>query len=270
MRSLHQLFDMSNRTVLITGGMGHLGSVFASSIAELGGNLILVDRDAAFDNSQHANFSLHKDYGVQVDFRPCDLESENQRGALVLEVQQSFKSIHGLINNAAFTGSSQLEGWVCDFESQSLDSFRRALEVNTTAVFHLCQGLAATLRRTKGASIVNISSIYGSLGPYWDLYDSIPEMGNPAAYGCSKSALNQMTRWLSTTLAPEVRVNAIAPGGLERGQAESFLAKYENKTPLHRMGTVEDFKGIIAFLCSDASSYLTGQVITVDGGFSAQ
>jgi NAD(P)-dependent dehydrogenase (short-subunit alcohol dehydrogenase family) len=92
-------------------------------------------------------------------------------------------------------------------------------------------------------------------------------MGNPAAYSASKSGLIGLTRWLATTIAPDVRVNAISPGGIYRNQPENFVKKYSDRTPLKRMATEDDFRGVIAFLASDMSKYVTGQVIEVDGGW---
>jgi NAD(P)-dependent dehydrogenase (short-subunit alcohol dehydrogenase family) len=103
-------------------------------------------------------------------------------------------------------------------------------------------------------------------GPDWGLYENTG-VGNPAAYGASKGGLIQLTRWLSTTLAPNVRVNAISPGGIFRGQDTTFVSRYESKTPLGRMATEEDFCGVIAFLSSDQSKYVTGQNLSVDGGW---
>jgi len=171
-----------------------------------------------------------------------------------------------LVKNAAFVGTSNLQGWNTAFEAQSLETWRRALEVNLTAPFHLSQGLSPLLRRSKGANILNITSIYAEQGPDWRLYEGT-SMGNPAAYGVSKAGLTQLTRWLATTLAPNVRVNALAPGGVSRGQPESFTKRYLEKTPLKRMAVEEDFKGFVALLTSDLSCYTTGQVIYVDGGW---
>jgi NAD(P)-dependent dehydrogenase (short-subunit alcohol dehydrogenase family) len=140
------------------------------------------------------------------------------------------------------------------------------LEVNLTAAFDLCQGLVPLLRAAKGASIINIASIYGEYGPDWRLYDGT-DMANPAAYGATKGGLIQLTRWLATTLAPQIRVNAISPGGILRGQPEKFVARYEARTPLGRMATEDDFRGIVAYLASDLSKYMTGQKISVDGGW---
>ena len=92
-------------------------------------------------------------------------------------------------------------------------------------------------------------------------------MANPAAYGASKGGLSQLTRWLATSIAPDVRVNAISPGGILRDQPEEFVKRYENRTPLRRMATEDDFRGAIAYLASDLSKYVTGQVVRVDGGW---
>jgi NAD(P)-dependent dehydrogenase (short-subunit alcohol dehydrogenase family) len=142
------------------------------------------------------------------------------------------------------------------------------MEVNLTAPFALAQALAPALARSKGGSIINVSSIYGLVGPDWRLYEGTA-MGNPAAYAASKGGLIQLTRWLSTTLAPSVRVNALVPGGVERGQNSEFQARYLERNPMARMATEEDFMGAIAYLASDLSAYVTGQVLSVDGGWTA-
>ena len=115
--------------------------------------------------------------------------------------------------------------------------------------------------------IINLSSIYGILGPDYSLYKGT-NMGNPAAYAASKGGVIQLTRWLSTTLSPKVRVNAISLGGVLRGQPEKFVRRYNTGTPLGRMATEEDFKGVIAYLASDLSKYMTGQNLVIDGGRS--
>ena len=159
-------------------------------------------------------------------------------------------------------------GWSVPFEDQSVETWRRAIEVNLTAVFDLSQGLHSLLKASKGGSIINIASIYGMNGVDWSLYEGT-SMSNPAAYAASKGGLIQLTRWLATTIAPEVRVNAIAPGGIFRNQPEGFVKRYEAKTPLGRMATEEDFRGAIAYLSSDLSRYVTGHVLMVDGGWSS-
>ena len=122
------------------------------------------------------------------------------------------------------------------------------------------------LQKSDHASVINIGSIYGSYGPDWRLYEST-EMGNPAAYSSSKGGLLQFTRWLATSVAPLVRVNAVSPGGIYRKQNEKFVEKYSLRTPLGRMGTEDDLRGAVAYLASDLSRYVTGQNLEVDGGW---
>jgi NAD(P)-dependent dehydrogenase (short-subunit alcohol dehydrogenase family) len=159
-------------------------------------------------------------------------------------------------------------GWSGSLSSQSVDTWRRALEVNLTAVFDLSKGLLPLLEESKGSNIINISSIYGLQGPDWSLYEGT-SMGNPAAYSASKSGLIGLTHWLATTLSPKVRVNAIAPGGIYRNQPKEFVERYSARTPLRRMATEDDFRGAISFLASDMSQYVTGHTLVVDGGWGA-
>ena len=174
---------------------------------------------------------------------------------------ERFGRIDILINNAALPLSTR-------FPDLSADEWRRALEVNLTAPFVLVQAAAADLAASGHGSVINISSIYGLSGPDWRLYEGT-SLGNPAAYAASKGGLIQMTRWLATTMAPKVRVNAIAPGGVFRNTPEPFLGRYISRTPLARMATEEDFMGAVAYLASDLSAYVTGQCLAVDGGWTA-
>ncbi|WP_374615146.1 SDR family oxidoreductase [Sphingorhabdus sp.] len=258
--------NLGGRLAVLTGATGKIGHVMARTLAELGADLLLLDRPASpFGQLKEeiAPFSRGA-----IDFLPCDLEDGAQRQAVVSALLASRRPVSVLVNNAAFVGSSDLQGWALPFAEQRVDTWRRAIEVNLTAVFDLCQGLLPLLQAAPGASVVNIGSIYGMLGPDWALYAGTT-MANPAAYAASKGGLLQLTRWLATTLAPAVRVNAISPGGVWRGQPESFIDKYEARTPLGRMAGEEDFAGALAYLASDLSSYVTGQNLVVDGGWTA-
>ncbi|MCF8881621.1 SDR family oxidoreductase [Erythrobacter sp. SN021] len=265
MTALRQLMNMSGRRALITGGAGGLGRVMADSLAELGADLLLVDREGASTPALAEEISAR--HRVKATALACDLEDADQRAAMAGTVLAE-GGLSVLVNNAAFVGDSNLTGWSEPFESQSVETWRRALEVNLTAVFHLSQLFTPALRAGGGGSIVNIASIYGQWGPDWSLYEGTT-MANPAGYGASKGGLIQFTRWLATTLGPEVRVNAISPGGIARGQASSFVERYVARTPLGRMAKEEDFRGAIAYLSSDLSAYVTGQVLAVDGGWGA-
>jgi len=251
---------------LVTGATGALGNIITETLSELGSDLILVDRPGS--DLTGLEDRIARTWDVKVISIECDLEAELDRTELADEIVKDNQGLNCLINNAAFVGSSELTGWVEPFERQTVETWRRALEVNLTAAFHLSQLLSPLLREGTGGNIINVTSIYGEYAPDWSLYEGT-SMGNPAAYGVSKGGLAQLTRWLSTTLAPDVRVNAMAPGGIFRNQAREFVEKYEKRTPLQRMATEDDFRGVIAFLASDLSGYVTGQVLNIDGGWGA-
>ena len=263
MRTIKQLMDMDNRTTLITGATGGLGQHMAETIAELGGALILVDKPGS---DYLFLMEILKKYKCNVECIDCDLESDEQRIELMQQIDRKDLPVDVLINNAAFVADTDLEGWIVPFEEQTIETWKRAIEVNLTAVFDLSKSLLPKLKKSGNGSIINIASIYGVNGPVHSMYKGT-EMGNPAGYSTSKGGLIQLTRWLATTISPEVRVNANSPGGVYRNQPKSFVDQYEGRTPLKRMATEEDFKGIVAYLASDMSKYVTGQNINVDGGW---
>ena len=264
-KSLRELSSLENRRALITGGGGHLGGVAAEAILELGGSVILIDRDSG--SLEMAKKRLAQVFPGQIEIVVVDLENVSERSDLKSLVNKEFGSLDILINNAAFVGDTKLTGWAVSFEEQDIDVWRRAIEVNLTASFHLAQLFSSDLKKSGHGSIVNIGSIYGVVGPDFRIYDDT-QMGNPAAYAASKGGLIQLTRWLATTLAPDIRVNVISPGGIFRSQPEVFVSRYEAKTPLRRMAREDDFKGAIAYLASNLSAYVTGQNLIVDGGWS--
>lgn len=264
MSLIRELMSLTGRRAMITGATGHLGRVVAETLAELGADIVLVDRPGSdFDPLAR---TLTARWAVSVQCEPCDLERSEQRAELVANVGAGRQPLSILVNNAAFVGTSDLQGWAVPFESQTVETWRRALEVNLTAAFDLCRGLTPSLTASEAGAIINIGSIYGTFGPDWRLYEGT-SMANPAAYAASKGGLIQLTRWLATTLAPAVRVNAISPGGIVRGQPQAFLDRYEARTPLGRMATEDDFRGAVAYLASDLSKYVTGHNLPIDGGW---
>lgn len=266
MATLKSLMSLKGRSAVITGAAGGLGRVMAETLGELGADLVLVDRPGADYGTLKADLS--RDFSVGVRLHECDLEIQEQRDALMAQIARDHADVSVLINNAAFVGTSGLTGWVTAFEEQTVETWRRAFEVNLTAAFDLTKGLTPLLRKSSNSSIINVGSIYGSYGPDYALYKDTA-MGNPAAYAASKGGLLQLTRWLATTLAPTVRVNAISPGGVFRNQPQPFVERYSARTPLGRMATADDFRGAVAFLASDLSAYVTGQNLAVDGGWGA-
>jgi NAD(P)-dependent dehydrogenase (short-subunit alcohol dehydrogenase family) len=264
MNDLRDLLNLSERTSLVTGASGHLGMAICHTLAELGSNLIIVDRVPA-EVSKLAS-SLSKKWNVRAEGISCDLELPHERLNLVDQVLTNYKGLNCLINNAAFIGTDKIEGWNVDFKDQSSSTFSRALEVNLIAAFDLSKSFAQILSKSGDGVIINIASIYGISAPDWELYKGT-DMSNPAAYGASKAGLIQLTKWLASTLAPNIRVNSISPGGILRDQPKEFVERYILKTPLGRMANESDIQGAIAYLASDMSKYVTGQNLVVDGGW---
>lgn len=254
--------ELTGRTAVVTGGAGPLGRVLSDALAQAGARVVVVDLDE--QASAAAANDLPGSGHVAVGANLLDAQGISHVVAAVTELG----ACDVLVNNAAFTGTSGVPGYAVPFDEQTDEAFAMALALNLTAPFSLTRQLAPLLRAGGHGSVVNVSSIYGLVGPNLNLYEGT-RMGNPAAYAASKGGIAQLTRYLSTVLAPEVRVNAFAPGGIARGQDEAFVERYERLTPLGRMGTEDDFRGVVTWLASDASAYVTGQVIAVDGGWTA-
>lgn len=263
MSTLETLFSLKGRRALVTGGAGPLGAVLADALASQGADVIVSDVDQDACRAIAAN--LNEAYNVRaVGIASNLLDAEGPRRL----VEAIDGPLDILVNNAAFTGTSGVPGYAVPFAEQTDEAFELASALNLRVPFSLARQLAPRLAGSPGGTIINVSSIYGIVGPNMGLYEGTP-MGNPAAYGATKGGVIQLTRYLSTVLAPKVRVNAFAPGGIARGQADSFTERYEKLTPLGRMATEDDFRGVVAWLASDASRYVTGQTIAVDGGWSA-
>lgn len=265
MRTLRELFRLDDAVALVTGGAGHLALACEEALAEMGAKIVVVDRDLAASEARAKDLATR--FGIDALGLAADLGAVESCPALVDAVVARFGRLDVLVNNAAFTGASGIKNYAVPFPEQSLEAWESALRVNLTAPFVLAQAAFPALAKTRGA-IVNVGSIYGSVGPKPVLYEGTT-MGNPAAYGASKGGLAQLTRYLATVMAPDVRVNCISPGGIARGQAEAFVTKYVASTPLGRMAAEEDFKGAFAYLASPASAYVTGQDLLVDGGWTA-
>lgn len=266
MRSLMELADLSGRRALITGGAGHIALAAANALTEL--NAVVAISDLNHDSCHERTRMLNENKANCAISVPCDLADEQSTRSAVQQVVRELGGLEIIIHCAAYASTTQNDGWAVPFEKQSVGAWDQALRVNLTAPFVLVQEAREVFKKAGKGSVIVISSIYGIVGPDMGLYEGTM-MGNPAGYGASKGGLLQLTRYLAATLAPDIRVNAISPGGIWRNQPDGFRERYEKRTPLHRMGTEEDLKGAIAYLASDLSAYVTGHNLVVDGGWTA-
>jgi NAD(P)-dependent dehydrogenase (short-subunit alcohol dehydrogenase family) len=265
MRSLKDLMSLEGRAALVTGGAGHIGGAISEALLELGAGVVLADLDVAACEMAAVRYC---DNGFEkVRWEPADLSEETATRHLVHRAENHFGRLDIIVHSAAFVGTTRFPGWAEPFDRQSVGAWDAAMRVNLTAAFVMAQEALPALRASGHGSIIFISSTYGIVGPDFSLYEGT-SMQNPVAYGASKGGLLQLAKYLATALAPEVRVNTLTAGGVERGQPELFQNRYRARTPLGRMATEEDFKGAVAYLASDLSKYVTGHNLVVDGGWT--
>jgi NAD(P)-dependent dehydrogenase (short-subunit alcohol dehydrogenase family) len=265
------LFDLSGKTALITGASGILGRHFSAGLAEAGAAIALFDIDAEAVREQAEELSSC--YGVKVKGYVCDVSDPSSVRDAVSQVVAEFRRIDVLLNNAAGK-SDDLNAFLAPFEEYSYEQWRKIMAVNLDGMFLMAQAVGKHMVEQLGGSIIQTSSIYGLLGPDQRIYQGSEYFGrqinSPGVYAASKAGIIGLTRYLATYWADKgVRVNAIAPGGTESGQNEEFTRRYSARIPLGRMAQAYELVGALLYLASDASSYVTGQILAVDGGLTA-
>jgi len=255
---------MTRYVAAITGGAGHIGQAIARKLAVRGVLIAVLDKSAPAGQAFAAELEALHPGGHR--FIEADLMQPESFAALRGQIEAAFGRLDYLVNNAAFYDDAP--GWGVPFEQEGYEAWLKVMRVNLLAPFFLAQALHPLLAQSDDASIVNIGTMYSAVGPDWALYEGT-DMTNPAAYSASKGGLLSTTRWLATALAPRVRVNMVSPGGIERGQDAQFLARYNKRTPLGRMGTENDVSGMVSLLLSPEGAYITGQHMLIDGGWTA-
>lgn len=266
-------FDVSGRTIIITGGAGLLGREYGRALSEARAQVVLADIDRATVEAAAASVaSVGPVEGLHVD-----VTSEASVAQLVRTTLDRFGRVDGLVNNAALDpkvgdgeGGLPFEG----FEQYPLATWEQVLAVNLTGMFLCAREVAPVMRRQQRGAIVNVSSTYGLVGPDQRLYASPdpqrPPAFKPVAYSVTKSGVIGLTRYLAAYWAGTgIRVNTLTPGGVRHRQPDDFADRYASRTPIGRMAEPHEMSGGMRFLLSDASSYMTGSNLVIDGGWTA-
>lgn len=265
------LFSLTGKVAVVTGGAGLLGQVFCQALVTAGANVAIIDLDKQAADKTAA--IVEKAETQKVIAIECDITSPDSVSTMVQDVVTQFGRIDILLNNAASKGSN-LDQFFAPFENYSLQAWREVMSVNIDGLFLVAQSVGSQMKKQGGGSIIQTSSIYGVVAPDQRIYEGSEYNGRaintPAVYSVSKAAVLGLTSYLSTYWADsKIRVNTLTPGGIASGQNSEFNQKYSNRVPLGRMGEASELTGALIYLASDASSYVTGQNIIVDGGLSA-
>ncbi|MEM4331704.1 MAG: SDR family oxidoreductase [Candidatus Micrarchaeia archaeon] len=262
MKKLSNIFSVENKIVVLTGGSGLLGQVFAKALANMGAKVVVLD--IIEKNIEHKNISFYK----------VDITKRVELESILEKIKQNIGIPNVLINCAAIdfppNFDKNTEGLLETDEMEKI--YDKVMEVNVKGLLLCSQVFGKEMAKNNGGSIINISSIYGMISPDQRIYPLKKgrKFIKPIAYSVSKSAIFNLTRYMATYWGEyNVRVNTITFGGVFNNQDPEFVKNYSNKVPLGRMANKEEYIGPIIFLASDASSYMTGANLIVDGGYTA-
>jgi len=263
-------FSLKDKTAIVTGALGLLGRKHCEALAEAGAQVVAADMNEAAAQTFAATLgTAHTGIGVDV----TDKASVTSLRDKVLE---RYGRIDILVNNAAINDKFEdpaMAASLSAFERYPLDAFQRSIDVNITGVFLCAQVLGTVMAEQGKGSIINIASTYGMVGPDQSIYrdnEGVQTFYKSAAYPVTKSAVINFTRFLAAYWGNKgIRVNTLSPGGVEQGQDDFFIRNYSSKTLLGRMAQPGDYQGALVFLAGDASAYMTGANLVVDGGWTA-
>lgn len=264
-------FNLSDKNAIVTGGAGILGQHFCKGLADAGANVAIVDIDME-KAGELARF-INEETNTNAKAFFCDLTKEESVLKAVNDIQKYYGEIHILHNNAAGK-SSDLAAFFAPFEEYSLAQWKEIMATNLDGMFLMAKYVGKIMKdQRKGGSIIQTASIYGVMGPDNRIYEGSHyldrQINTPAIYSASKSGVIGLTKYLATYWAKDgIRVNTITPGGVESGQNDTFKQNYSNRIPLQRMAQPEEMVGALIYLASDASSYVTGHNIMIDGGLN--
>jgi NAD(P)-dependent dehydrogenase (short-subunit alcohol dehydrogenase family) len=268
--TIMELFSLKNKTAIVTGALGLIGKKHCEALAQAGANVVVADMNEA----EAETFA--KQLGENHTGLKIDVTNEDSLKTAREKILAHYRTIDILVNNAAINDMFENPALAKDlsaFENYPLDAFKKSLDVNVTGVFLASQVFGTVMAEHGSGSIINIASTYGMVGPDQSIYRD--ECGKQtffksAVYPVTKGAVINFTRFLAAYWGNKgVRVNTLSPGGVENNQNEFFIQNYSAKTLLGRMAQSSDYQGALVFLASEASAYMTGANLVVDGGWTA-
>lgn len=262
MSDVLETMNLTGKVALVTGGAGLYGRQIVAALAEAGATTYIASRGI---EALEAVAQEERARGFDVCALPLDLEDQASIDTVVARITKEAGGCDILVNNAVARNPDAVWGG-------SMDAYDRALRVNASSLFYLTQLVSEGMKTRGSGSIINIGSMMGTVGVETANYAGTNMHDNPTPlYFYEKGGMQNFSRWAASILGPHsIRVNCVAPGGFFTGQPAPFVAAYSERTQLGRMANTTDLKGIIVFLASDASAYITGANIPVDGGYTAK
>ena len=252
------IFDLSGKVIIVTGGAGLLGKSFSKILNEYGANVVIADVN--YDKAQ----KLADKLGKNAKAFKVDITSKSSIEEFIHYMLDKYNKIDVLINNAYPRNKKYGQ----KFEEIELDDWKDNIDMHLNGYFAITKLVSEVMIEQKNGDIINLGSIYGIQGPDFSIYKGT-DMTSPTEYSAIKGGIINLTRYLASYLGKyNIRVNTLSPGGVFNKQNEDFVKNYEEKTPLKRMATPKDLEGAIVYLASDASNYMTGHNLVVDGGWT--
>jgi NAD(P)-dependent dehydrogenase (short-subunit alcohol dehydrogenase family) len=261
--SIYELLSLKGKTAIVTGGAGYFGSEISYTLAELGANVVVASRDENKCRIKGAEIEKIFNGKIRCMGLKLDLMDSSSISNCIDKTINVFDGIDILINNA---WSGNKNTW----ESINDKDWDYDIEMSLNSVFRIIKAAYPSLKERQGV-ILNVSSMYGHIAPDYRIYEGTT-FANPPSYGAAKAGVIQFTKYLASFLSPHnIRVNCISPGAFPHTvtqENKEFISRLGAKNPMNRIGQPHELKGVVALLCSDAGSYITGQNICIDGGWS--
>lgn len=258
------IFDLKNKTIIITGGAGLIGSAFSRACAESNANVIVADIDKKRGSNLVSKLKK-KTANPNIIFQKCDITNTKEIQNLINAALETFGKIDALVNNAY----PRNKNFGKAFEEVDFKDFCENIDMHLGGYFLMSQQISKAMMKQKNGIIINMASIYGFAAPRFEIYEGT-KMTVAVEYAAIKGGIINLTKYLASYMGKHnIRVNSISPGGVFDNQPKDFVKKYSEKVTLgNRMANIDDLTGVLIFLLSDASKYITGQNIVVDGGWS--
>jgi gluconate 5-dehydrogenase len=263
LEKLEDLFDLNGKVALVTGGAGYLGRSITEALAELGAIVVIASRNLKKCNLVASEITEDFNNEVEVYSHRLDISEDESIIQLVEDIKKDYGGLDILVNNA-YSGQTN------SLESISKEDWDNNLDTGLNSVFNVIKNCLPLLKESHGV-ILNVASMYGHIAPDPELYEN-NDYTNPPSYGAAKAGIIQLTKYLASFLSQYgIRTNAISPGPFPHGDVLNdieFINSLSKKNTLNRIGKNHEMKGTVALLCSEASSYINGENIKIDGGWT--